>query len=199
MGSAFLLPLLAAVACTPHTAPPPPPVAAAPDATAAPADARGLIGMRFRSLPEGLLAVAISPGLGAEEAGIVPGDLVVAVDGTSLEGLSSDEGRDRIVGAPDTTVTLTVRGPLGAPERTGSVTRRLPSSATSGSDAGGEGGEGGGSRRPPPAEVKAPPAEVKTSPTDAASRKPRIEALDANPSGGAGDGKSNKPKVEILE
>jgi serine/threonine protein kinase len=49
-----------------------------------------------------------------------------------------------------------------------------------------------------PAEVKAPPAEA-TPPADANPRKPRIEALDANPSGNTDQGKTNKPKVEILE
>jgi carboxyl-terminal processing protease len=50
--------------------------------------------------------IAESP---AEKAGLKSGDLILAADGTSLDGLTVDEARDRIRGPKGSTVTLTVR------------------------------------------------------------------------------------------
>ena len=50
--------------------------------------------------------IAESP---AEKAGLQAGDLILAADGTSLDGLTVDEARDRIRGPKGSTVTLTVR------------------------------------------------------------------------------------------
>lgn len=44
----------------------------------------------------------------ADKAGLRPGDLVLAVDGDPLDGLSVDQARDRIRGPKDTTVVLTI-------------------------------------------------------------------------------------------
>jgi carboxyl-terminal processing protease len=54
--------------------------------------------------------VIVSPldGSPAEKAGIRPGDVVTEVDGTSLDGLSIEEARNRIRGRKGTKVTLTI-------------------------------------------------------------------------------------------
>ncbi len=44
----------------------------------------------------------------AERAGLLPGDLVVAVDGQALDGLTIDQARDRIRGKKGTRVVLTI-------------------------------------------------------------------------------------------
>ena len=61
--------------------------------------------------------VIVSPieGSPAEKAGLRPGDLVLAVDGTSLDGLTIDEARDRIRGPKGTQVVLTLERDGGAP------------------------------------------------------------------------------------
>jgi carboxyl-terminal processing protease len=51
-------------------------------------------------------AIADSP---AEKAGLRSGDLVLAADGTSLDGLTVDEARDKIRGPQGSVVTLTIR------------------------------------------------------------------------------------------
>ncbi len=55
-----------------------------------------------------LVIVAPLAGSPAETAGLRAGDLVLAVDGTPLDGLTVDEARDRIRGPKGTIVTLTV-------------------------------------------------------------------------------------------
>ncbi|MEX0683235.1 MAG: S41 family peptidase [Dehalococcoidia bacterium] len=47
----------------------------------------------------------------AEKAGILPGDVIIAVDGESTEGWTVNEAVGRIRGADGTTVTLTIRHP----------------------------------------------------------------------------------------
>jgi len=56
-----------------------------------------------------LVIVAPIPGSPAEAAGLKPGDLVLATDGTPLDGLTVDAARDRIRGPKGSTVTLTVQ------------------------------------------------------------------------------------------
>src|SRR5512141_1331260 len=51
----------------------------------------------------------------AERAGLKAGDLVLATDGTSLDGLTVDGARDRIRGPKGTIVTLTIQRGNGAP------------------------------------------------------------------------------------
>jgi len=52
----------------------------------------------------------------AYEAGLVAGDLIIAVDGESLEGVSTNEAVKRITGPEGTDVTLTIRHPDGTVE-----------------------------------------------------------------------------------
>ncbi len=55
-----------------------------------------------------LTVVSTVPGAPAEKAGIVPGDAVLAVDGASLAGLTSEEATAKIRGPKGTPVTLTI-------------------------------------------------------------------------------------------
>lgn len=55
-----------------------------------------------------LLVVSPIKGSPAEAAGLLPGDLVLAADGVSLDGLSVDAARDRIRGPKGSVVTLTI-------------------------------------------------------------------------------------------
>ncbi|MFT5680277.1 MAG: thiol-disulfide isomerase/thioredoxin [Myxococcota bacterium] len=120
-------PLICALllSCVPKTVPPLEP-------TAQPADGpvvtqpvgSGKIGIQFSAQPEGLLVIGVAPGMGAEAAGLVSGDLITAVEGESLAGLSGGDARDRIMGPPGTSVAVTVAGPLGVASRATSIERR---------------------------------------------------------------------------
>lgn len=52
----------------------------------------------------------VSPidGSPAQKAGLKPGDVIVAIDGDTVDGLAPDQARDRIRGKKGTTVTLTI-------------------------------------------------------------------------------------------
>ncbi len=64
-----------------------------------------------------LVIVAPLPGSPAEQAGLLPGDVIQAVDGAVLDGLTLDQARDRIRGPRGTTVHLKiVRGSTAALE-----------------------------------------------------------------------------------
>jgi carboxyl-terminal processing protease len=56
-----------------------------------------------------LLVVAPIAGSPAEKAGLLAGDLILATDGTSLDGLNVDGARDRIRGPKGSVVRLTVK------------------------------------------------------------------------------------------
>jgi carboxyl-terminal processing protease len=62
-----------------------------------------------------LSVIAPIEGSPAEKAGLRPGDIVDAVDGTSLNGLTIDEARDRIRGKKGTEVVLTIIRDGGEP------------------------------------------------------------------------------------
>jgi carboxyl-terminal processing protease len=62
-----------------------------------------------------LVIVAPIDGSPAERAGLLPGDIVLAADGTTLDGLTIDEARDRIRGPRDTSVRLTIERNGGEP------------------------------------------------------------------------------------
>ena len=71
---------------------------------------------------EGLEILELAAGGPAEEAGLLPGEVITAVDGTSLAGEVRYEGADLIQGEEGTTVTLEVLGADGG-TRTVEVTR----------------------------------------------------------------------------
>jgi carboxyl-terminal processing protease len=62
-----------------------------------------------------LAVVSPLPGSPAEKAGLQPGDVITAVDGAALDGLTVNEARDRIRGPRDTTVRLTIERRSAAP------------------------------------------------------------------------------------
>lgn len=62
-----------------------------------------------------LTIVDVFEGSPAEGAGLRPGDQIVAVDGTPVEGLTPADTSEKIRGTPGTSVTLTLRR-VGAPE-----------------------------------------------------------------------------------
>ncbi|HLA16785.1 MAG TPA: S41 family peptidase [Candidatus Limnocylindrales bacterium] len=62
-----------------------------------------------------LVVIAPLAGSPAEKAGIRPGDVVIAVDGTSVDGLTAAGARDIIRGPKGTTVRLTIARDDGAP------------------------------------------------------------------------------------
>lgn len=81
---------------------------------------------------EGLYVQAVSEGGPAARAGIVPGDIITAVDGTSVAGDAREQGRDLIAGEEGTTVELTLLGADGQ-QRTAVCTRAtLPNPSASG-------------------------------------------------------------------
>ncbi|MCD7948108.1 MAG: S41 family peptidase [Oscillospiraceae bacterium] len=57
---------------------------------------------------EGLLVEAVDESSPAEQAGIVAGDVIIAVDGQSIAGDARYEGSDQITGTEGTEVTLTL-------------------------------------------------------------------------------------------
>ena len=77
----------------------------------------------------GLEVVQVYPKSPAKKAGIVPGDLIVAVEGESLRGVSSAKAAERIQGEPGTEVELTIQNGRTGKRRTIDVERasvRIP-------------------------------------------------------------------------
>jgi len=82
-----------------------------------PADYQGLghasphvsgIGIDVNPEPRGLTVFDVFPGTPAARAGLMPGDVILEVDGVSLAGHSSDYDSSMIRGRPGTQVALTV-------------------------------------------------------------------------------------------
>ena len=90
------------------------------------------IGAQVALSEAGVTVIAPIPGAPAEAAGILPGDVILAVDGESIEGLTLIEAVNRIRGPGGTQVTLLIRH-LGSQENVNiSVTRgRIPIESTS--------------------------------------------------------------------
>jgi carboxyl-terminal processing protease len=89
------------------------------------------IGAQVTLSEAGVTVIAPIPGAPAEAAGILPGDVILAVDGESIEGLTLIEAVNRIRGPGGTQVTLLIRH-LGSQENVNiSVTRgRIPIEST---------------------------------------------------------------------
>ncbi len=83
---------------------------------------QGQIGVRYLLEPEGMVITRVHPRMGAAAAGLKPGDLIVAIDGAELDGVSTKVGA-RVRGEIGSQLKLTVRAPLGGPERNVVVTR----------------------------------------------------------------------------
>jgi carboxyl-terminal processing protease len=67
------------------------------------------IGARVDVNEEGLVIVAPFPGTPASEAGLLPGDLVLEIDGVPTQGMTLEEGVSLVRGERGSTVTLLVR------------------------------------------------------------------------------------------
>jgi len=66
------------------------------------------VGMNVEEVPRGLRILTVFKGSPAAEGGLEPGDEIIAVNGRSLKGASSEEATTRIKGRAGTKVTLTV-------------------------------------------------------------------------------------------
>ncbi|MBE6942596.1 MAG: S41 family peptidase [Ruminococcaceae bacterium] len=66
------------------------------------------VSVAVRKDNQGLDVVSVTEGGPAEEAGVCPGDILIAIDGQSVIGMNTSQVRDRIRGEQGTTVTLTV-------------------------------------------------------------------------------------------
>jgi carboxyl-terminal processing protease len=80
------------------------------------------IGVVIDPKPAGLEVVRVFDSSPAQRAGLKAGELIVAVDGRSLRGLSSEASTALVKGPPGTDVRLTIKAPK-APRRTVTVTR----------------------------------------------------------------------------
>lgn len=66
------------------------------------------------SREEGLLVQSVTEGGPADKAGVVAGDVIIAVDGDPIAGDAKAGATDRILGEPGTRVTLTLLGEDGS-------------------------------------------------------------------------------------
>lgn len=80
------------------------------------------IGVTIQESDQGYLLVKVTEGGPAEEAGLLAGDVIVAVDGTRLAGMPMDDGKALVKGEAGTKVSITVL--RGQQELTVSVERR---------------------------------------------------------------------------
>lgn len=74
----------------------------------------------------GLVILAVTGGGPAEEAGLLVGELVTAVDGVSITGEARFEGADRIGGEEGSTVKLTLMSPDGSTREVECERRVIP-------------------------------------------------------------------------
>jgi carboxyl-terminal processing protease len=82
------------------------------------------VGMSVEQDKRGLKVLNVFEESPAREAGIHKGDLIVAVNGRSIAGVSSELATARIKGPPGTDVRLSVMSPKANSSRTVKVTRR---------------------------------------------------------------------------
>jgi carboxyl-terminal processing protease len=67
------------------------------------------VGMTVEEIERGLRVLTVYEGSPADRGGVKPGDLIIAVDGRSIAGASSEESTTRIKGPAGTPVRLSVR------------------------------------------------------------------------------------------
>ena len=78
--------------------------------------------VQARAEKDGIDVIRVEPGGSAQEAGILPGDILIGVDGTSLIGKDVNESKALITGNEGTKVTVTVL--RGTEEKTFELTRK---------------------------------------------------------------------------
>ena len=81
----------------------------------------------------GLLILSVQEGGSAAEAGILPGEIITAVDGVSLAGEGQSQGVELIQGEEGTTVRLTLLAPQGIERELELPRRVIQSESVSGS------------------------------------------------------------------
>lgn len=81
---------------------------------------------------EGLWVQSVTQGGPAEQAGVLAGDVITAVDGESIAGEARYEGADRISGEAGTQVTLTLLGEDGSVREVTCIRATLRNSSASG-------------------------------------------------------------------
>lgn len=79
------------------------------------------IGVTIQTVETGYHIQKVAAGGPAEEAGLLAGDIIVAVDGNSVAGLNADEGKSLVQGKAGTKVELTIQ--RAGEEKVISVTR----------------------------------------------------------------------------
>jgi carboxyl-terminal processing protease len=76
------------------------------------------VGLTVNGVKAGLRVASVLPDSPAERANLKPNDVIVAVNGHSLRGVSEDVAVSRVKGPPGTPVTLTIRsGGTGKPHQ----------------------------------------------------------------------------------
>lgn len=85
-----------------------------------------------REHEEGLFVQAVTEGGPAEAAGIMVGDIIIAVDGASAAGEAREHATELIAGEVGTSVTLTLLGSDGSTREVTCVRKRLSSPSASG-------------------------------------------------------------------
>lgn len=79
------------------------------------------IGVTISAKEQGYLIEKVAEGGPAEDAGLLAGDIIIAVDGTGVVGMDVNEGKQLVQGKAGTTVQITVL--RGEVEKTVTVTR----------------------------------------------------------------------------
>ena len=93
--------------------------------TVAQASDEGRLGLRYQAISEGLLVTSVTDGMGADDAGIQPGSLIVSAGEHSLVGAPSGL-RSMLIGPAGTEVVLGVVAPLATDAAPITVVRKLP-------------------------------------------------------------------------
>ncbi len=92
----------------------------------------GGIGISIRDRPDGAVITRLAPGGPADQAGLQPRDLIVAIGGipfTDTAAFGPDGPEGAVRGAPGTVVHLTVRSPGGVPRDIALVRQIIPEDA----------------------------------------------------------------------
>lgn len=80
------------------------------------------VSVEYNVITNEILVISVTPGSGAEVAGILSEDYIIKIDGTDVKEIGYEEALSRVKGEEGTTVLITVL--RGSEEKTFSVTRR---------------------------------------------------------------------------